>query len=104
MQVKFDIHNGTKYDYYYVESHKAIIVFKDGTFAYIIKAVIRKNGVKLFCNCPGAIYHKKCHHEAKAKTFNFGKIVKSKSFTEIVNEEFITGWLDDRNAIKQKHN
>jgi len=102
MQVKFDIHNETKYDYYYVESHKAIIVFKNGTFAYIIKAVIRKNGVKLFCNCPGAIYHKKCHHEAKARAFNFNKVVKAKTFTDKVNEEFITGWLEDRSAIKTK--
>ena len=96
MQIKFNLHNGKKYDYYYIEKKSVIFTFKDGKFSYLIKVLNRKK-LELICNCPGSKWRGKCQHqEFSYCAFDFKSKKEAKTFTDKVNEEFFTLWLDNR--------
>ena len=51
-------HKSIKYEFRLMERSMVIQVTKADTFAYLIKL---KSGL-FYCNCPGAVYYRKCWH------------------------------------------
>jgi len=96
LQYIFAYHNGAQYGYYYIETSKAILVFKDGKFIYTLNVIFRHKAPWLRCSCPGGTYHKKCHHMDTAKEFDFHKTVKPTSWLDESNQEYIKDFLLER--------
>lgn len=97
---------GHKYELFYMEDLKRIFVFKDKdkTPRYLITVEKKGGDTKLWCNCPGHIYHQKdCRHMEFSVEFNFKKKLKPTNFESQTMEEYIKNWYINTQE-KEKQN
>lgn len=88
--------NSTKYKFVYLEKEKTIIVWKDDKMEYLIR-VNSEAKKRIYCNCPGSIFHKHCFHEDFSKeTFDFSRKVKPKNLWKQWQEEFLIMQLREK--------
>ena len=95
MQEFRDTHNGIRYEYVYLESEKAILIWKGKKLEYMIRVIKRPDFLEMMCNCWGDKRHGHCHHKTKSlKKFNFNKTVVLRNWIKKAREEYFINFLE----------
>ncbi len=97
MQELYGEHKGVNYCFVLMETFNKILVWRDDNFSYMIQVL---NNGNLNCSCLGNRHHGHCKHIDYCKEhFNFGRIVKPRTFIGKANEYYIANYLNNLKEV-----